>query len=217
MRGIAGTIAALLVGMAMPGVARAQSTGRLSAAGTIEYARITDDESLLGAGIGGAGGVAWRLTDATALEIEAGRTRHVRDFHRVAVAVDGQGGFQQVPLVQRWEGAGTFVIASVAHAFGSGRARPVLWGGGGVMSHGGTRRGPVALPQVPPGFALQPLDTETIEGESSRALVADGGAGLEVRLAPRVSVRPFVGVRFANTGNVGPKYVIRTGVRVGFR
>jgi hypothetical protein len=85
------------------------------------------------------------------------------------------------------------------------------------MSHGGTRRGPVALPQLRPGYSLQPMDADTIQGASSRGLVVDGGAGVEVRITPRVSVRPFAGLRLVNTGNVGPKYVVRTGVRVGFR
>ena len=92
----------------------------------------------------------------------------------------------------------------------------MVWGGAGWMSHGGTRRGPVVAPQVPPGFTLQPGDAETRQGASSKAAVADGGVGVELRVAPRITVRPFAGFRLANTGDGGPKYVIRTGVRIGF-
>lgn len=195
----------------------AQPSPRFSVGGTLEYARITDDESFLGAGIGGAGHVGWWMTDATALEIEAGRTRHVRDFGLFAVVRDAQGRTEAIPYTQRWQGAATFVIASVAHTFGSGPVRPVLWGGGGLMTHGGTLRGPVVAPQIPPGFTLQPGDADTRRGASTKAMAIDGGFGLDIRVAPRVILRPFAGLRLVNTENVGPKYVVRSGLRVGFR
>jgi hypothetical protein len=206
---------AIVLGISGP--AMAQSPGRLGVAGTIEYARITDDESLLGSGIGGAGSARWRLTDSTGLEFEAGLTRHVRDLHLFAVARDAQGRLEPVPFTERWEGTATFVIASVAHTFGSGRARPVAWGGGGLMSHGGTRRGPVIAPQAPPGFSLQPGDGQIRQGASSKAAVADGGFGVEIRVAPSITVRPFAGLRLTSAEQVGPKYIVRTGVRVGFQ
>ena len=210
-------LAALAAITAVPHSASAQPAGRFSAAGTIEYARITDDESFLGRGAGVAGNAAWWLTGATALEIEAGRTRHVRDLGFFAVARDAQGRTEPIPYTQRWEGTATFVIASVSHTFGAGSVRPVLWGGGGVMSHGGTLRHPLVAPQPPPGFSLQPGDAETHRGARTQALAVDGGFGIDVRVAPRVTLRPFAGVRLANTGNFGPKYVVRSGVRVGFR
>lgn len=212
-------IALCVIGVvaAMSRTASAQPPGRIGVAGTIDYARMTDDESLLGDGIGGAASVRWRFTEDTALEVEAGRSRHVRDLHLFAVAQDAQGRIEPIPYTQRWEGTATFVIASVAHTFGSGRARPVLWGGGGLMSHGGTRRGPVGVPQAPPGFSLQPLDTETRQGASSNALVADSGVGIDVRVAPRITVRPFAGVRLTSAEQVGPKYIVRTGIRIGFQ
>jgi hypothetical protein len=85
------------------------------------------------------------------------------------------------------------------------------------MWHGGTARGPVAAPQVPPGFVLQPGYLETHRGTSVSALALDGGLGLEIRASRRLSVAPFAGVRLAKTGNFGPKYIVRTGIRVGFR
>ena len=211
-------IAAVLIALALvPGIARAQSASRFAFAGTLDYTRITDDESFLGSGIGGAGTLGWRLTEATSLEVEVGQTRHVRDLALHAVVHDAQGRFDGVPYTQRWEGTSTFVLALVAHAFGSGSVRPVIWGGGGVMTDGGTKRGPVALPQIPPGFSLQPGQLDSVRGERSTARALDGGAGVEVRMTPRVTLRPFAGLRLANTGNFGPKYVIRTGIRVGFQ
>jgi hypothetical protein len=209
-------LSAIGVVLAASRPASAQSPGRLGVAGTIEYARMTDDESFLGDGIGGAASVRWRFTEATALEVEAGRTRHVRDLDLFAVAQDTQGRIQPVPYTRRWEGTATFVIASVAHTFGAGRARPVLWGGGGLMYHGGTSRGPLVAPEAPPGFTLQPLGLATEEGASSNALVADGGFGIDIRVAPRMTVRPFAGLRLTSAEQVGPKYIFRTGVRVGF-
>lgn len=202
---------------AVPAVASAQPAGRFSVAGTVDYARITDDESFLGSGIGVAGTAGWRFTDATSLEVEIGRMRHVRDLDLFAVVHDARGNVDAIPYTQRWRGTATFAIASVAHTFGSGSIRPVVWGGGGWMTHGGTVRGPVALPQIPPGFTLQPGDADTTRGASSHALTIDGGVGVDIRVAPRVTLRPFAGLRLANTGNFGPKYVMRSGVRVGFQ
>jgi len=211
---VAAAIAAIVL---IPAAAQAQTAGRFSVAGTLDYARITDDESFLGSGLGAAGTFGWRVTDATALEIEVGRTRHVRDLDLYAVAHDQQGRPEPIPYTQRWQGTATFAIASIAHSFGSGSVRPVVWGGGGLMTHGGTLRGPVTAPQVPPGFTLQPGDADTRRGASANALTIDGGAGVDVRVASRVTLRPFAGLRLANTGNFGPKYVIRTGVRICFQ
>lgn len=211
-------LAAVIAAVAgVPALASAQPAGRFSVAGGVDYARITDDESFLGSGLGVAGTVGWRFTDATSLEVEVGRTRHVRDLDFFAVVHDARGNVDAIPYTQRWQGTATFAIASVAHTFGSGSIRPVVWGGGGLMTHGGTLRGPVVAPQVPPGFTLQPGDAGTAKGGPSHALAIDGGVGVDVRVAPRVMLRPFAGLRLANTGGVGPKYVIRTGVRVGFQ
>lgn len=210
-------LSAMAIVLGFSGLASAQSPGRLGAGGAIEYARMTEDEGLLGSGVGAAGSVQWRLTEATGLEIEVGRSRHVRDLGLFAVAQNPQGRIEPVPYTERWEGTATFVVASVAHTFGSGRARPVVFGGGGVMFHSGTRSGPIVAPQPPPGFSLQPGDAQTRQGASSNAPVADGGFGVDVRVAPRITVRPFAGLRLTGAEHAGPKYIVRTGVRVGFQ
>lgn len=203
--------------LATPRVLPAQPGGRVSIVGSVEYARITEDDGFLGAGIGGAAGVQLHLTDATSLELEIGRERHVRDLGLFAVAYDAQGRVHPLPYTERWEGAATFVLGSISRTFGPGRARPVVWGGGGLMWHGGTRRGPLTPPQVPAGFTLQPGDAQTRRGRSSSAVAIDGGGGVDVRISDRLTVRPFAALRLVNTGNVGPKYVVRGGGRVAFR
>jgi hypothetical protein len=45
----------------------------------------------------------------------------------------------------------------------------------------------------------------------------DGGGGVDIRLAGPVTIRPFAGLRLVNTGNFGPKYIIRTGARIAVR
>ena len=85
------------------------------------------------------------------------------------------------------------------------------------MWHGGTERGPVAAPQVPPGIVLQPGYLETHPGTSVSALAVDGGFGVDVRASRQLTVTPFAGLRLAMTGNFGPKYIVRTGIRIGFR
>ena len=212
-----GLVLAMTLGMlAMARAGSAQQPG-LTLGGAVDYMRLTEDESFLGAGVGASGSVGWRLTEATGIEVEVGRTRHVRDLGLFAVARDAQGRIEPLPYTERWQGTATFVTASLSHSFGSGRARPVVWGGGGLMSHGGTRRGPLAAPQVPPGLTLQAGDAQTREGAGSKGLVADGGFGVDVRIASRITLRPFAGLRLVNAGEIGPKYIVRTGIRVGFQ
>jgi hypothetical protein len=206
-----------LVIAGQPSAVSAQSDGRLSVVGAIEYARITEDDSYLGAGFGAMGGLQYHLTEATSAGVEISRERHVRDFGLFAVAHDAAGRAEVFPYTRRWEGAATFVLGVVSHAFGSARARPVMWIGGGLMSHGGTTRGPLAPPQIPPGFTLQPGAVETTRGRSATAVAADGGVGLEVRVPGRLTVGPFAGLRLVHTGNFGPKYIVRGGVRIAFR
>ena len=216
MHRVALIVTTLIIG-GQPSTLSAQSHGRLSIVGAIEYARITEDDAYLGAGFGAMGGLQLHLTEATTVGVEISRERHVRDFGLFAVAHDAGGRSEVVPYIRRWKGDATFVLGVVSHAFGSARARPVTWLAGGMMAHGGTLRGPQAPLQAPPGFTLQPGDIQTSQGRSATALVADGGVGVEVRLAGRVTTGPFVGVRLVNTGNFGPKYIVRGGVRIDFR
>jgi hypothetical protein len=216
MNRVALIVTALMIG-GQPSTLSAQSDGRLSVVGAIEHARITEDDAYLGAGFGATGGVQYHLTEATSVGVEISRERHVRDFGLFAVAHDAGGRSEVVPYTRRWKGAATFALGVVSHAFGSARARPVMWIGGGMMAHGGTSRGPLALPQAPPGFTLQPGDVQTSRSRSAIAVAADGGVGVDVRLPGRVTAGPFVGLRLVNTGNFGPKYIIRSGVWIRFR
>jgi hypothetical protein len=211
----AGALAfAFVIVLATPQALLSQPSGRVSVVGATEYARITEDDGYLGAGFGGAGGLQFHLTKATSVEIEIGRERHIRDLGLFAVAYDAQGRVEAFPFTERWAGTATFVLGLVSRTFGSARVRPVIWGGGGLMSHGGTSRRPLSPPQIPPGFTLQPGDVETRQGRSSKAFAMDGGIGADVALSDRVTVRPFGGLRLVNTGNFGPKYIIRSGARI---
>jgi hypothetical protein len=182
--------------------------------GSAEYARITEDDGFLGAGPGVSGGVEFALTDATTIGVDGGMTRHIRDlgFHAIAFDADGR----PVPLAYtlRWEGTARFVMLTVAHAFGTTSIRPVVWSGAGWMSHGGTSSRPLTMPQVPPGYILQDDPGVARQGRGVTAFAFEGGGGIDVEVTPRVTVRPFAALRLANTGNVGPKYIIRSGARV---
>ena len=218
MNRVRALVAATVIVLAGPQALLAQPNGRVSMVGAVEHARITEDDGYLGAGFGGSGGVQFHLTDATSVEIEIGRERHIRDLGFFAIAYDAQGRIQGFPFTERWEGTATFVVGSVSRTFGSTRVRPVTWIGGGLMSHGGTLHRPLTLPQVPAGFTLQPGDpTEPRRSRSSNAFAMDGGIGIDVRFTDRLTVRPFVGLRLVNTGNFGPKYIIRSGARVALR
>jgi hypothetical protein len=203
---------AALLSLVLPAVSLAQD-GRWRAGGTVEFAHITEDDGFLGSGPGVSGAVEVRLTDATAVGLEIGAMHHVRDLGFHAVAFDPDGRIEAFPYTERWEGTATFVMATVSHAFGSARARPVVWGGAGVMWHGGTSRGPLTMPAIPPGYTLQGDVGVTREGRSSSGAAVDGGAGVDIDVMERMAVRPFFGLRLVNTENVGPKYIIRVGAR----
>lgn len=209
-------IAAWTMMLAAPPSLLAQAS-RLSAVGTLEYAHITEDEGFLGAGLGAGGGLELHLTDATSLAVEVSREHHVRDLDFFAVARNADDHPVPLPYVERWEGTATFLLAVVSRTFGSGRARPAVWGGGGLMTHAGTLRGPHTLPEVPPGVTLDSFDAGQRQGQPAKALAMDGGFGVDVRTAGPLTVRPFVGFRLVTTGGVGPKYIFRSGARVAFR
>ena len=216
MNRVVSIVTALVIGGQVSAVS-AQSDGRVSVVSAIEHARVTEDDAYLGAGFGVMGGLRYHLTEATSVSVEISREQHVRDFGLFAIAHDAGGRSEVIPYIRRWKGAATFVLGVMSHAFGSARVRPVIWIGGGMMAHGGTSRGPLALPQVPPGFTLQPHSIETKKDEGVVAVAADSGFGVDVRLPGRMSAGPFVGLRLISTGNFGPKYIVRGGVQFGFR
>jgi opacity protein-like surface antigen len=199
--------------LALPSAGRAQE-GRWRATAAVEYAHITEDDGFLGVGIGGGGGVEFALTDRTTLGLDVSAVRHIRDLEFYAVAFDAGGRPVPLPFTERWEGTARFGLVTIAHAFGTASLRPVVWGGAGMMSHGGTSSRPLTSPQVPPGYTLQEGDTFTRLGRSSTAFAFEGGGGVDIDVTPRVTQRPFAGLRLVNTENVGPKYIIRAGTRV---
>lgn len=115
----------------------------------------------------------------------------------------------------RSEGTATFVIGSVARQFGSARARPVIWGGAGIMHHPGTLGTVDEVIGLPPGVVLPPSFADR-RGPAVTALAFDGGAGLDVLTTDRLSARPYAGSRFIRTGNHGPKLEWRVGVRLSW-
>lgn len=204
-----------VVGLARSG--EAVPLGRVALTGGVEYARITEDEGFLGAGPAWAIGVDYALTSATSIGVAFAHNHHVRDLDFFAVAHDAQGRLRPLPYVERWKGDAFFLLGTVSRAFGSRPVRPVVWGGGGLMFHGGTLRGPLVAPEIPPGAVLESGVPQFRSGRDSRALAVEGGGGLDLRLTDRYAVGPFAGLRLVNTGNFGPKYIVRSGVRIGVR
>jgi hypothetical protein len=209
--------ALILVGALLPQAALAQSRSPLSIVGGPEYAHITEDEGFLGAGFGGVFGLQFHLNRQTAVEIEVTRDHHVRDLDFFAVAHDPQGRPVPLPYTERWKGNATFVLGLISHRFGTSRAPLVVWGGGGIMTHSGTTRGPLTLPDVPPNYTIVSADLQTRQGRRVNAMTGDGGAGVDVRLGERLTLRPFAGVRLTMAGGAGPKYIMRGGARLAFR
>lgn len=195
------------------------SARRVAVVAELERAHITEDDGFLGAGLGGSVGIEYRPGPSVAFGIEVGRQHHVRDLQFFAVAFDPTGRVEPVPYTSRWEGDATYLFGRVSRTFGdsAGAVRPVVWGGVGVMHHGGTTRGPRTMPHVPAGYTLQPGELDVFVGRSTTAGAFEGGGGVELRITDLWSAQPFGAFRFVNTENRGPKYVIRTGVRVTLR
>jgi hypothetical protein len=190
--------------------ASAQSTiGRWGAFAGVEVAHSTEDEGFLGAGPGVYGGVSYRLARNTSLAMEIGTERHVRDF-RFLTAVPGQ--IQPVPFDVRWAGSAVFLVANVQHGFGATRARPFVFGGGGLMHDAGTTRRIVDRSEVPASVTLPPH----FDSPSATVSVIDGGGGVEIRIRDRLRLEPFAGIRLASSGETGPKYIVRYGLTVAF-
>lgn len=209
--------AAALALLGAPAGVYAQPVTKTALVGNVEYARITEDDGVLGSGFGGGGGIQIDLTGSTAVGVEISRTHHVRDLGLYAVAYDAAGRPEPFPFTVRWEGNATWLIGTISHAFGSARVRPLIWGGGGMMWHSGTSTGPLTMPQVREGFTVQPGTLDRRKGQSTSALATEAGLGVEVRVSRRLAIAPFAGFRLANTGNFGPKYIVRGGARVMFR
>lgn len=184
-------------------------------AGGLEYAHVTGDDGYLGAGPGVSGGVEFALTEAFTIGVEGGVARHRRDLDFYAIAFDADGRLLPLPYTERWEGTARFVMLTVAHAWGATSIRPVVLASAGMMSHGGTSGRPLTTPQVPPGYTLQhDGGVVTRRGRHVTAFAFEGGGGVDIDVAPRVTLRPFAALRLTGTGNVGPKYIIRSGARV---
>jgi hypothetical protein len=201
--------------LAEPQALLAQPSGRLSVLGTVEYAGVTD---YVGGWLGGSGGLQFHLTDASSLEIEIGGVRNRRDHGRLFLsAYDAQGRNQLLvaPYIERETNSLAFVLALISHSFGSRRARPVLWGGGGAISLGRSTH-PLTSPQVPVGLTLQPGQAEAHRSRGYAAAI-EGAAGIDVRLVDRITVRPFVGLGVATGGSLAGPAIIRGGARIGVR
>lgn len=215
MKRVRALLTAAVCVLAAPQALLAEPTGRLSVVGTVEYARMED---YVGGWLGGSGGMQFHLTDAISLEIEIGGVRNSRNHGRLFVAAyDAEGRNQTLalPYTERQENSVTFVLALVSRSFGSRRARPVIWGGGGVMSLGRSTQ-LLTSPQVPAGFTLQPGQAETHRSRANAAAI-EGGVGVDVRLVDRFTFRPFVGLSMASNRNfIGPVF-IRGGARIGVR
>jgi hypothetical protein len=200
----------LLMGVAIPASAQGRSPSKVGGFAGFEIVHSTEDEGSLGMGPGILGGVTYQLTSATALAAEIGAQWHERNF-TFLTAVPGQ--IQPLPYEVRWSGRAVFLLATVRHAFGQGRTRPFVYGGGGLMHDNGTTSRITDRSQLPASVSLPNHD---FQSPTATVGALDGGAGVQVELRSGLSVRPFGGLRLTAAGETGPKYIIRGGVAVGW-
>jgi hypothetical protein len=118
-------------------------------------------------------------------------------------------------------------MGTVTRAFGDSRVRPMIWGGGGLLRHPGTMSSATDFSPAGEPFILPPwLPAPEAElapdfgarlqsrGPGVTAAAIESGVGAAVSATDHLVVRPYATLRLANTGNYGPKYIIRSGVRV---
>jgi hypothetical protein len=215
---VIGLLTAVAVGLIGPAPAGAQPASRWFAAGAVELARTTEDDGFLGSGPGWSAGLGLRLTSKTSVTIEVGGERHVRNLRHGFTVTDATGRLHTLFADTRWDGTGSFAIGAVSRTLGRGRARPVVWGGGGWLWHGGTRYIVVRRDELPPGAEPPGWIYQDTTGRAVNAPVVEGGGGVEFEAGARLAVRPYASLRLIGTDNEGPKYVVRYGmsVRVGF-
>ena len=180
----------------------AQTRGRtVSVSGLLSRASTWDDEGSLGSGAGVGLGVALDLTPSLAIELDLMRGRHER--------LTSQGTL-------RWEGAPTVGTAGVRYRFGSGRLRPYVSGGVGLLRYAGsfTESPPVRLP---PGTSAADYPMRTVS-RSGTGFAMAGGLGLEVDIAHGWFVQPDARLVIMNPDNPEPLFSItRTGISFGYR
>lgn len=207
----------ILAALVVPPPAWSQVEHRLGVTGSLEFAHTTADDGFLGSGAGWSAGLDVRLTPTTSVAVDAGAERHVREFRFGTAVTLPDGSLVPHFLRSRSDGTAMFLMTRLVHAFGRAAVRPVIWAGVGVMRAPGTRHRITNESPLPPGTSLPPGFVADDRGPAVTAGVSEGGGGLEIAWRAGWTVTPYAALRLAGTGNVGPKYILRTGLGAVWR
>jgi hypothetical protein len=164
-----------------PAEARAQNQPRANVYGSVGFGTLADDEGSLGGGVAAGGGAGWAINDRFAIEVAVIRSRH-----------------EQTGSLS-WVGRPLTVTARGRYLFGAAeaRTRPFVGGGVGYLRYPGTFTESVFSS---PTSAPTQLSSDWLVS----SVVAEVGAGLEIRVGRSIFVRPEAWLAMASPTRVRP-------------
>jgi hypothetical protein len=182
----------------LPSLAAAQTPAERSrpeVLGTVAVGNLWDDESLLGLGVTGGGGIGYRWRERVGVEGRVEWFSHQRAFTSGV----------------RFDAEGTRVLGQVAYYWSNGKSQPFAAGTVGAIRVTQTNEYPIVEPGA--GGLPNRIDTDVVSGRVTD-FVWGGSGGVRIRLNDRLALRPeagillsvphnFIDIRFGVTASVG--------------
>jgi hypothetical protein len=184
--------------------------------GLFGYGHVTEDDGFLGDGLEVGGGVRLFLNDRLFFPVEVVHQRIGTNFDRL-VAFDDPASPTGVPffvsLNLRFQGSATFVTTGIGRRYLSGQVRPSLTGEVGFMHYSGLESSVENEEAIPD--RLVPQEPLTGRSVGTNTVFVGSTGSLWFQIGERWHVQPGGGLRFAVTGNDGPKYILRIHISGG--
>jgi Outer membrane protein beta-barrel domain len=162
----------------LPSLAAAQTPveqGRPEVLGTVSVGNLWDDESQLGLGLAGGGGIGYRWHERVGVEGRVEWFSHQRTF------LSGV----------RFDAEGARILGQVAYYWSNGKAQPFASGTAGVSRVTQTNESPI----FEPGAGGPPIRIGTdIHTSRVTDFVWGGSGGVRIKLTDRFALRPEAGI-----------------------
>jgi hypothetical protein len=189
---------------------------RVELYGVFGYGHVTEDDGFLGDGAEFGGGARFFLNDRIFFPVEVVHQRIGTNFERL-VAFDDPASPTGLPffvsLDLRLQGGATFYMTGIGRRFLSGAVKPSITGEVGFMHYGGLESSVENEGAIPD--RLVPQEPLTGRTDGTNTVFVGSTASLWFQTGERWHVQSGGGLRFAATGNLGPKYILRIHVSGG--
>jgi hypothetical protein len=162
----------------VPSLAAAQTPAdrnRPEVFGTVSVGNLWDDESQLGLGLTGGGGIGYRWRDRVGVEARVEWFSHQRTFSSGV----------------RFDAEGTSLLGQVAYYWLSGKAQPFAAGTAGSIRVRRTSEYPIVEPG--PGGRPNRIGTDVVSRHVTD-FAWGGSGGVRISLNDRLALRPEAGV-----------------------